>query len=344
LIDPAGQRACDWALDVLGGQTSGIEAIGSDASRRRYFRLFPETDQAGWGADGLSPSLIVMDAPPEQEPLGPFIDIQQRLAQIELHVPTILHIEKTQGWMVLSDLGHTSYLDRLDPNNVGDAENLFEDAHQALLVMQSQASTQSLSTYDASALLAEMSLFTDWFLTHHWGVEPTDEEWDRWDLTCALVIRWALDQPGVFCHRDFMPRNLMVSQPNPGLLDFQDAVIGPVTYDPISLYMDAFISWPRSYVDQSLERYRQQAKAQGIDVPDQADLWRKMCDFMSIQRHLKVIGIFARIAYRDGKPRYLKDVGRFFNYIAETAHRNPELHDLVDLIKNWESRQKARQS
>ncbi len=344
MIDEAGQRACDWAFDVLGCQASRVEAIGSDASRRRYFRLFLEPDQAGTVADGLSSTLIVMDAPPEQEPLGPFIDIQERLTQIGLHVPAILHVEQTQGWMVLSDLGSTSYLDRLDPKNVDAADDLFEDAHQALLMMQSRASTEGLSAYDASRLLAEMSLFTDWFLTHHWGVEPTDEEWDQWDLICAGVIRWALDQPKVFCHRDFMPRNLMVSQPNPGVLDFQDAVIGPVTYDPISLYMDAFISWPRSYVDQCLERYRQQAKAQGIDVPDQVDLWRRMCDFMSIQRHLKVIGIFARIAYRDGKPRYLTDVGRFFDYITETAQRNPELQALTDLIQVWESRQVAPQS
>lgn len=340
MIDQAGKSACDWALDVLGCQASHIEAIGSDASRRRYFRLFLEPNQAKWLTDGPRPSLILMDAPPKQEPLGPFIDIQKRLAEIGLHVPSLLHVEETQGWMVLSDLGSDSYLDRLNRET---ADGLFEDAHQALLAMQSRASTEGLDAYDAPRLLAEMSLFTDWFLTHHWGVEPTDDEWDQWDLLCALIIRWALDQSTVFCHRDFMPRNLMVSQPNPGLLDFQDAVIGPVSYDPISLYMDAFIDWPRSYVDQALERYRQQAKAHGMDVPDHADLWRRMCDLMSIQRHLKVIGIFARIAYRDGKPRYLRDVGRFFNYITETAQRNPELEALTDLIKTWESRKKVGQ-
>lgn len=338
MIDEAGQRACDWAFQVLECAAGPIETIGSDASQRRYFRLLPCPDESPSDHQGLTRSLIVMDAPPDLEPLDSFIDIQKRLAHANLHVPDILHVNQDKGWMVLSDLGSVSYLDQLTQRN---ADDLFEDAHQALLTMQSLAPTQGLASYDAPRLLAEINLFVDWFLTHHWGVEPTDEEWAQWDLVCALIIRWALDQPKVFCHRDFMPRNLMVSQPNPGVLDFQDAVLGPVTYDPISLYLDAFISWPRSYVDESLERYRQQAKALGLDVPDQADLWRRMCDFMSAQRHLKVIGIFARIAYRDGKPHYLKDVGRFFDYLTETCARNPELAVLTDLIKAWQNRQVA---
>lgn len=338
MIDAAGQRACDWAFQVLGCAPGPIETIGSDASQRRYFRLLPCSNESTPNQSGLAHSLIVMDAPPDLEPLGSFIDIQKRLAKTNLNVPDILHVDRERGWMVLSDLGSGSYLDELNQSN---ADDLFEDAHQALLTMQSLASTEGLEAYDAPRLLAEINLFVDWFLTHHWGVEPTDEESAQWDLICALIIRWALDQPKVFCHRDFMPRNLMVSQPNPGVLDFQDALLGPVTYDPVSLYLDAFISWPRPYVDQSLERYRRQAKATGLDVPDQADLWRRMCDFMSVQRHLKVIGIFARIAYRDGKPRYLKDVGRFFAYLTDTCARNPELQDLADLIKAWQSRQVA---
>ncbi len=341
MIDAAGQRACDWAFDALQCNPGPIEPIGSDASQRRYFRLLPQANESKKNAQTLTQPLIVMDASSEREPMGAFIDIQGRLKEAELHVPDILHIDQDHGWMVLSDLGSETYLDKLNQSN---ANALFEDAHQALLTMQSAVSTQGLAAYDAPRLLAEINLFTDWFLPHHWGVEPTDDEWAQWDLVCALIIRWALDQPQVFCHRDFMPRNLMVSEPNPGVLDFQDALIGPISYDPISLYLDAFISWPRSFVDQSLERYRQQAKAVGLAVPEHAELWRRTCDFMSVQRHLKVIGIFARIAYRDGKPRYLEDVGRFFSYLTDTCTRNPELKALSDLIQAWQSRRTASHS
>lgn len=316
--------AIDWARQHAGFQIGDVQSISSDASFRRYFRI---------RGDGRS--LVVMDAPPEREALAPFVDIAQRLEQAGLNVPEIQARDTERGFLLLSDLGDRPWHKALDEHN---ADAMFADAIGALVTMQENADCRELPEFDAALLLRELSLFPDWFLARHWAVEPTDPELDDWEMVCMTLIRWALDQPQVFVHRDFMPRNLMVSDPNPGILDFQDAVVGPISYDPVCLFRDAFLSWPVERVDGWLENYRQRALAKGLPVADDARLWQRTCDLIGVQRHLKVLGIFARIRYRDGKPRYLEDAPRFFAYLKAAIDRNPELAPLDQLLGAWRSR------
>ncbi len=312
-----------WAAQQLGWPDWSFELVSADASFRRYFRLRRGQDSA-----------VVMDAPPP-ESTAAFVDVAGRLRRAGLHAPEILAVDSEQGLVLLEDLGDTPFHRVLD---AGNADALFADALTALVSLQHSAETTGLPAYDPALLLRELALFTDWFLARHWQVEPTDEEFDAWDELCATLIRWALDQPQRFCHRDFMPRNLMLAEPNPGIIDFQDAVVGPISYDPVCLFRDAFLSWPPERVDAWLEDYRQRALIAGLPVPDSARLWQKTCDLMGVQRHLKVIGIFARLCYRDGKPQYLADHPRFFAYLDLAIARNPELATLRQLLDGWRAR------
>ncbi|MDT8438574.1 MAG: phosphotransferase [Wenzhouxiangellaceae bacterium] len=326
-LDERAQAALDWACSCTGWRPETFEPASQDASFRRYFRI-RQGEQCR----------IVMDAPPERESLDAFIDIAERLRRAGLHVPEIVAAERAQGFLLLSDLGQRPWHRVLDADN---ADRLFDAAIDALIRMQQRTDTTDLPAFDAALLKRELDLFPDWFLARHWQVEPTDAELDTWDHICALLIRWALDQARVFCHRDFMPRNLMDCEPNPGILDFQDAVIGPISYDPVCLFRDAFLSWPAERVDGWLEIYRQRAPAAGLPVPTDADLWRRTCDLIGAQRHLKVLGIFARIRYRDGKPHYLEDAPRFFAYLDHACSRNPELAPLAGLLAGWRKRASA---
>ncbi len=312
-----------WAAAHLNWTDWQSTAISSDASFRRYFRLQHHGQTA-----------VVMDAPPEREPVTAFLNVAARLKGL-VHVPDVLAADADGGFVLLEDLGQTPFHHVLKADN---AEDLFGDAVTALLRIQTEAPSNGLPGYDPALLMRELALFPDWFLARHWQVEPTDAEFDGWDHVCATLIRWALDQPQVFCHRDYMPRNLMVVEPNPGIIDFQDAVIGPVSYDPVCLYRDAFLSWPDEDVDHWLESYRQQGLAAGLPLTESAELWRRTCDLMGVHRHLKVIGIFARIRYRDGKPKYLEDAPRFFRYLDVALSRNPELAELGRLLAAWRAR------
>lgn len=316
--------AHQWALEQSGWPDALFAPASADASFRRYFRL--SRDDA---------SRIVMDAPPDREPLDAFIDVAARLARAGLHVPEILAEDRARGYLLLEDFGNRPWHRVLNADN---ADPMFGDALDTLLQMQSTTATDGLPEYDAALLLRELELFPEWFLGRHWKVEPTEDELDEWEFICMTLVRWALDQAQVFCHRDFMPRNLMLCTPNPGILDFQDAVRGPVSYDPVCLFRDAFLSWPPEQVDGWLEDYRQRARGLGLAVPADADLWRRTCDLMGAQRHLKVLGIFARIRYRDGKPHYLEDAPRFFGYLQQTIGRNPELAPLAALLRAWTAR------
>jgi aminoglycoside/choline kinase family phosphotransferase len=318
-----------WAAEQAGFADWDSEPVSSDASFRSYYRLVAQGD-----------SLVVMDAPPEHEPVTAFLDIAQRLRSAGLHAPEIKSADPDLGFVLLEDLGRQPYHHVLNADN---ADDLFTDALKALRIMQTQVDSTGLPVYDPARLLQELALFPDWFLSHHWQVEPSEDELDAWDHLCALLIRWAQDQPQVFCHRDFMPRNLMQTEPNPGIIDFQDALIGPISYDPVCLFRDAFLSWPQSRVDAWLEGYRIAGRDSGLPLPESPDLWRRTCDFMGVQRHLKVIGIFARICYRDGKPAYLQDVPRFFSYLDQAIARNPELAPLEQLLTAWRSRKSLYQ-
>ena len=296
-----------------------LVAASSDASFRRYFR---------W--EGGGHSFILMDAPPPQEDCRPFVQVAELLAGAGVNVPQVLAADLERGFLLLSDLGRQTYLDVIDTDN---ADRLFADALQALLAFQQLPLTAPLPQYDAALLRRELQLFPDWYLRHELGMQLEGEPLAAWQRICDLLVESALAQPQVLVHRDYMPRNLMHSLPNPGVLDFQDAVYGPVTYDVTSLFKDAFLSWPEDRVQGWLEQYWHQARAAGIAVQTELDDFLRASDLMGVQRHLKVIGIFARICHRDGKPKYLGDVPRFFAYIQAVLARRPELAELGLLLE-----------
>ncbi|NQD93222.1 phosphotransferase, partial [Pseudomonas sp. CrR25] len=268
-----------------------LTPASSDASFRRYFR---------W--QGAGRSLIVMDAPPPQEDCGPFVKVGELLGGAGVNVPLVLAADLQRGFLLLNDLGRQTYLEVIDADN---ADRLFADALEALLAFQRLPMQAPLPSYDEALLRRELQLFPEWYVQRHLGVEWDAAQQAAWQRVCALLIDSALAQPKVLVHRDYMPRNLMLSVPNPGVLDFQDAVYGPVTYDVTCLFKDAFLSWPEARVQGWLEGYWRQARAAGIPVQDEFDEFLRASDLMGVQRHLKVIGIFARICHRDGKPRYL---------------------------------------
>ena len=295
-----------------------LTPASSDASFRRYFR---------W--QGAGRSLILMDAPPPQEDCRPFVKVAERLAEAGVNVPQILAQDLEQGFLLLSDLGRQTYLEVIDAQN---ADQLFDDALQALLAFQRLPMDAPLPSYDDALLRRELQLFPEWYVLRHLGVELSEAQQAAWQRICVRLIDSALAQPRVLVHRDYMPRNLMLSAPNPGVLDFQDAVYGPVTYDVTCLFKDAFLSWPEARVRDWLAGYWQQARAAGIPLQAELDDFLRASDLMGVQRHLKVIGIFARICHRDGKPRYLDDVPRFFAYIDAVLARRPELAELAELF------------
>ncbi|WP_095112708.1 aminoglycoside phosphotransferase family protein [Pseudomonas sp. Irchel 3H7] len=295
-----------------------LTAASSDASFRRYFR---------WEGEGRS--FVVMDAPPPQENCKPFVDIAFLLAKSGINVPKIYAEDLERGFLLLNDLGNKTYLDVIDGEN---ADALFSDALQALLAFQQLPMVAPLPSYDVALLRRELELFPDWYVKRELGVEFDATQQQQWQQVSDLLIDSALAQPKVLVHRDYMPRNLMLSEPNPGVLDFQDAVYGPVTYDVTCLFKDAFLSWPEERVRGWLESYWQQASALNIPVQPDFEDFLRASDLMGVQRHLKVIGIFARICHRDGKPRYLADVPRFFSYIEAVIARRPELAELQALF------------
>ena len=270
-----------------------------------------------------------MDAPPPQENCRPFVHMAQLLAEAGVHVPTVLAADLERGFLLLTDLGKQTYLDVIHEQN---ADALFADALEALLAFQKHPLDTALPAYDDALLSRELQLFPEWYVTRHLGVSFNEQQQADWESICGLLKASALAQPEVLVHRDYMPRNLMLSTPNPGVLDFQDAVRGPITYDVTSLFKDAFLSWPEERVKGWLALYWQKAQAQGLPVhAGFADFYRAS-DLMGVQRHLKVIGIFARICHRDGKPRYLEDVPRFFTYLRAVLARRPELAKLSRLL------------
>lgn len=317
------RRALDqWVGDWLGAPVSG-EVASADASFRRYFR---------YRHGGRT--LVAMDAPPEQEDCRPFVDVAGRLARAGVAVPEILHQDLEQGFLLLTDMGRETWLTALDGGN---ADAWFDAALETLITQQRFADTRGLPEYDRALLRRELDLFPHWYLGEHRGLRLDGDTSGRLETVFETLIESALAQPRVFVHRDFMPRNLMVSDPNPGVIDFQDAVAGPISYDLISLFKDAFLSWPEASVLEWLRDYHRRAAAAGLPVPAAFDDLLRWCDLMGAQRHLKVIGIFARIRHRDGKPKYLEDAPRFFAYLRTVIARRPdELGDLGRLLDLWE--------
>lgn len=311
-----------WVVDDLGFAGARIAPASADASFRRYFRLTRGED-----------SYIVMDAPPDKEDVTPFVRIAQAMAAMRLNVPIVLARDTAGGFLLLSDLGSRQYLDEIEANR--DVERLYADALAALVTMQTagQAAARALPRYDRALLLREMELFPEWFLGRHLGSTPGPEVRELLDRTFDTLVSSALSQPAVFVHRDYHSRNLLLTEENnPGILDFQDAVSGPVTYDAVSLLKDCYVAWPRERVLGWLRGYRTRLMRAGFSPGgDEADFVRWF-DLMGLQRHIKVLGIFARLFYRDGKRGYLKDLPRVLDYARETAASYPETADLARFI------------
>ena len=306
-----------WVSEQVGRPVSGVPA-SADASFRRYFRF-----------DLGDRTLIGMDAPPEKEDCRPFIHVANLFGDAGVHVPHIIARDLKQGFLLLPDLGTETWLTVL---NVDNADTLFNKAMDALVRIQRISQPNVLPVYDEALLRRELELFPEWYLGRHLGLEVNDGLRARLDQVFDLLVSRALAQKQVYVHRDFMPRNLMDTDPNPGVIDFQDAVYGPVSYDITSLFKDAFISWPEERVLGWLEQYWRKARAAGVPVPASFDDFLHDCDLMGAQRHLKVIGIFARICHRDGKPKYLEDVPRFFAYLRTVIARRPALAVLGDIL------------
>ena len=311
-----------WLGRALEGAPFTREPASADASFRRYFRVFTGDR-----------TLIAMDAPPPQEDCRPFVRIAAMLRAAGLNAPEVFAQDCDQGFLLLTDLGRKTYLQVLGADN---ADGLFRDAIAALVRWQLASREGELPSYDEKLLRRELDLFPDWYVARHRGIELNVRQREALEGVFRTVLDSNLAQPRVYVHRDFMPRNLMVSVPNPGVIDFQDAVHGPIGYDIACLLRDAFISWDEERVIDWTIRYWESARKAGLPVrADFADFWREV-EWMGLQRHLKVLGIFARINYRDGKPAYLRDTPRFIGYVRHTAHRYRELQPLARLIDEIE--------
>jgi N-acetylmuramate 1-kinase len=311
-----------WLGRMLGGRDFTREPASADASFRRYFRV------ASGGR-----TWVAMDAPPEREDCRPFVKVAALMRAAGVHVPEIAAQDLDQGFLLLSDLGRRTYLQAFDGTN---EEALFRDATRALVDWQAASRDGELPPYDEALLRRELSLFPDWYVERHLGVALEAAERENLEEVFRRILARNLSEPRVFVHRDFMPRNLMVSEPNPGVLDFQDAVHGPISYDVASLWRDAFVTWEEERVLDGTIRYWEAARKRGLPVrADFGEFWRDV-EWMGLQRHLKVLGIFARIHYRDGKPGYLGDTPRFVAYVRHACERYGELRPLARLLDRLE--------
>ncbi len=313
-------RIIDWVGKTLGGIECSLEPASGDASFRRYWRL------RGGGC-----SYVVMDAPPVAEDVERFVLIADRLRSLGLNTPQVYAQDPLQGLLLLRDLGTRLYLDVLDATNV---DRLYGDALAALAVIQACASTQGLRAYDGPFLRRELELFREWLLEKHLELDLSAEDNLALDQTFEFLVASALEQPRVCVHRDYHSRNLMVTAPpSPGILDFQDAVIGPVTYDPVSLLRDCYVAWPRERVDDWARSYAALAVQSGILQQEDEAQFMPWFDLMGVQRHLKASGIFARLKIRDSKPGYLTDIPRTLGYVLDVAPAHPELAFLAALVR-----------
>lgn len=313
-----------WLEKDLHLHGSAVEPASADASFRRYFRV-----RAGDGR-----TLIAMDAPPHRENLGPFVSVARALGALGVTVPEVLEQDRERGFLLMTDLGSTHYLAAFGAG--ADVDRLYRDATEALLLIQGRGldAAAALPPYDAAYLDREVQLFPEWFLGRHLRAVPGAAERALIDRTSARLAASALEQPQVFVHRDYHSRNLMVlPAANPGILDFQDAMRGALSYDLVSLFKDCYVVWPRPRVLAWVRDYRRRALASGISVPgDEAEFVRSF-DLMGLQRHLKVLGIFARLWYRDGKAGYLRDLPTVLDYVLEATAAYGELAEFDAFLR-----------
>ena len=325
LTDASDSRLADltrWVFDDLGFAGSRIAPASADASFRRYFRVTRGQD-----------TYIVMDAPPEKEDLEPFTNVARILLEIGLNVPMVLARESRLGFLLMSDLGRRLYLDELV--DLGAADRLYADALGALATMQTadHALARKLPRYDHSLLMREMELMPEWFLRGHLRLQSSAAERGMLDGLFETLAQSALAQPSVFVHRDYHSRNLLVTaEDNPGILDFQDAVQGPVTYDLASLLKDCYVAWPAARVRAWAAQYREQLLARRFAAGATEAQFIRWFDLVGLQRHIKVLGIFARLFYRDGKAQYLADLPRVLRYTKEAAAQYAETARFAEFI------------
>ena len=312
-----------WLEKILPGQRFTLAPASADASFRRYFRATFD--------DGST--RIVMDAPPAHEDCRPYLKVARLFHEAGAHVPEVFAEDLEQGFLLLSDLGSTTYLAALTPEN---ANTLYADALGALAAIQRASRPGELPEYDRALLLRELMLFPEWYVARHKGVTLSDAEMAKLQQVFEAILAVNLAEPRVFVHRDYHCRNLMHSTPNPGVLDFQDAVYGPITYDLASLFKDAYIHWEEEQTLDWLVRYWEIGRQLGLPVrADFADFHRDY-EFMGAQRHIKVLGIFARLYHRDGKDGYLKDMPLVMHYLRATCKRYGELKPLLKLLNRLE--------
>ena len=330
--DPRLKLLTEWLQRTLRHDFS-IAVASADASFRRYFRVTPR------GGDAAS-TLIAMDAPPDKENLAPYLQVAELLVAAGVNAPKVLSRELQQGFLLISDLGSRTYLAELNESQaLQDAmriDALYSDALDALLQMQRIAIGSALAPYSSALLQREMQLFVDWYLGKHLGRTLSTAAQSALQSAFAQLTASALAQPQVFVHRDYHSRNLMALRAdrtrNPGVLDFQDAVVGPVTYDLVSLLRDCYVAWPLARVHGWAFTYWERARAAGIEVGADRQQFLRWFDLMGVQRHLKAVGIFARLWHRDGKPGYLGDVPRTLGYIRQVLPQYPELAPLARIV------------
>ena len=307
-----------WLHGDLAMEVYELAPASEDASFRQYYRI-----------TSSGKSYIVMDAPPGKEDCRPFLDVTERLHCSGVNVPEVFAQDLENGFLLLSDLGIESYLDKLNQQN---ADSLYDDAIRSLLRMQSEAPVENLPDYSESLLMQEMNLFREWLLEKHLQISLNTGDRDQLEELFQLLIESATAQPQVFVHRDFHSRNLIFNEDNPGIIDYQDAVLGPVTYDLVSLLKDCYIKWPRSKVELWLQWYYDKL-VEGTDIEIGQQEFKRGFDLMGVQRHLKASGIFARLFHRDGKTAYLQDIPRTLSYIVDLSDEYAGLQIIVDLLR-----------
>jgi aminoglycoside/choline kinase family phosphotransferase len=308
-----------WQLDL-----DTLAPASADASFRRYFRIESKNPDFG--------TLIVMDAPPQHEPLDAFIKVDLLLLTAGLNVPKILEQNVVDGFLLLNDLGNETYLMALNEQS---ANALYQDATNALIKMQLASKPDVLPNYDQALLQRELDLFPQWYLDKHLGITLNDLQQAQLKKSFELIIENNLAQAKVYVHRDYHSRNLMVTNVNnPGVLDFQDAVYGPITYDASSLWRDAYIAWPEERVIDWVVKFWEQGRKAGLPMPEDFGYFYRDFEWMGLQRHLKVLGIFARLFHRDGKDGYLKDIPLVLEYAIATASRYVELKPLARILES----------
>jgi hypothetical protein len=324
------QAISDWLNGLFPGRPHTLSPASADASFRRYFRV-------NWGDGPDSPTQIVMDAPPEREDVRPWLHVQALFQAAGAHVPDVLATDMSQGFLLLSDLGNTTFLGALSAGR--DADELYLPAIETLIRIQLASRTAELPEYNRDLLKRELDLFPDWYVGKHIPVAFGDDQRNSLDKVFEHILAVNLGEPQVYVHRDFHSRNLMLISPGPGVIDFQDAVYGPISYDLVSLFKDAYVDWDEERQLDWLARYWEQAKKSGLPVRSDFGEFFRDYEWMGVQRHVKVLGIFARLYHRDGKDGYLKDMPLVAKYLRGACGRYRELTPLLRLLDQLENKQ-----